>query len=177
MTGGCDRGGLGGAIGGIASGIGGLIQSQPTASGDLASASGYTDAASAYSTGSTMAATNSQIALNAANVQQLQVARNVAKTVGSQQAEEAGAGFGNSGTSLYLLRDSMQQGALARGVIGIQGAINANSYNMQSTSLAGESQQAAAAASAAQSAAKGASSSGIFGAIGSIAGAMLPFLL
>lgn len=61
-------------------------------------------------------------------LQLLQQEREAMKVIGGQQADVAGAGFAASGSALDILRDSAAQAALSRGIIGTQGAIDANVY-------------------------------------------------
>jgi hypothetical protein len=56
-------------------------------------------------------------------------------TIGSQKAGVAGAGFAEGGSAYYLMKDSANQGALAQGTIGLQGAITAAGYREQGESF------------------------------------------
>jgi hypothetical protein len=47
----------------------------------------------------------------------------------------AGSGFSNGGSAFYLMRSSANQGALASGTIGMQGAITAAGYQEQAQSF------------------------------------------
>jgi hypothetical protein len=98
------------------------------AQGDLAEASNY-DAAS------TLAMQNEAFTAQSTRVQQSQLDRQVTQTIGGQAAGVAGAGFSSGGTALNLLRDSASQGALARGVLGQQGAITEAGFDEQAKSF------------------------------------------
>jgi hypothetical protein len=98
------------------------------AQGDLAEASNYDLA-------STLAAQNEAFTAQSTRVQQAQLDRQVTQTIGGQAAGVAGAGFSSGGTALNLMRDSASQGALARGVLGQQGAITEAGYAEQATSF------------------------------------------
>lgn len=64
-------------------------------------------------------------------IQQFQSDRQVTQALGRQGADVAGAGFANSGSALDLMRDSASQGALAHGVLGMQGQIVEDAYEEQ----------------------------------------------
>jgi hypothetical protein len=97
------------------------------ASGNLAEASSYDQA-------SALATANEQYTEQSTRVQEAQQARQVTQTIGGQQASVAGAGFASSGSALDIMRDSASQGALARGVLGQQGAITEAGYTEQANS-------------------------------------------
>jgi hypothetical protein len=98
------------------------------AQGDLAEASNY-DAAS------TLALQNEAFTAQSTRVQQMQLGRQVTQTIGGQGAGVAAAGFSSGGTALNLMRDSASQGALARGVLGQQGAITEAGFDEQAKSF------------------------------------------
>lgn len=98
------------------------------AQGDLAEAGNY-DLASGLATA------NEQYTAQSTRIQQAQLARQETQTIGGQQASVAGAGFANSGSAYDLMRDSANQGALARGVLGQQGAITEAGYDEQAKSF------------------------------------------
>jgi hypothetical protein len=98
------------------------------AQGDLAEASNY-DLASGLATA------NEAYTQQSTRVQQSQLDRQVTQTIGGQAAGVAGAGFASSGSSLDLMRDSASQGALARGVLGQQGANTEAGYDEQAKSF------------------------------------------
>jgi len=115
------------------------------AQGDQAESNAYLQAGA-------VADTNARLARASAGIQSAQEDRNIYKAVGGQQSDIAGAGFGsgNSGTSsLFLMADSVHQGALAKQLIGVQGEITAGGFQQQSLAAQAESAAAAAAGGAA----------------------------
>lgn len=98
------------------------------AQGDLAEAGNYDLAAA-------LARDNEAYTEQSTRVQQAQLDRQVTQAIGGQQAGVAGAGFAASGSALDLLRDSASQGALARGVLGQQGAITEAGFEEQAKSF------------------------------------------
>jgi hypothetical protein len=97
------------------------------AQGDLAEASNY-DLASA------LARQNEAYTVQSQAIQQMQLDRQIAQTIGSQQAEVAGSGLAASGSALDLLRDSAAQGSLAKSVLAQQGIITEAGYEEQAKS-------------------------------------------
>jgi hypothetical protein len=110
-------GGLGGAIQTIGGAIGSLFETQ----GNAAEAQSYTQAA-------VLEGQNAQLTEAATRIQETQTARTVAQSLGTTQADVAGAGFTESGSALDIIRSSAQQGALATALVNVQGAINENAY-------------------------------------------------
>lgn len=110
------------------------------ARGDLAEADNYDLAAD-------LALKNQQYTATSTRVQQAQLDRQTFQAIGGQKASVAGAGFASSGTALDLMRDSASQGALARGVLGQQGAITEAGFEEQQKSY--QTMSAAARATAA----------------------------
>lgn len=125
------------------------------AQGDQAEAQQYLQAAG-------VADQNARLARVSANIQSFQENRKILQTVGGQISDIAGANLGGgSGTSgLFLQRDSIQQGALAKALIGVQGEINAGGYEQQSLAAQAEASAANAAAGAASTLATQAASAG-----------------
>lgn len=103
-------GDLGGAVSSIFGGI-----------GDLSEASAYGKAAN-------YAGQNAEIEQQSTAIQAMQAQRKITQTTGQEQAQVAGAGFANSGSSADLLRSSAEQGALTKNLIQEQGAITQNGY-------------------------------------------------
>lgn len=97
------------------------------AQGDLAEATNYDRAAG-------LARENEQYIVQSQRIQQLQLDRQIAGSIGGQQADVAGAGLKQSGSALDLLRDSASQGALAKDVLARQGAIQEQGYEEQAQS-------------------------------------------
>jgi hypothetical protein len=175
----------GGAInagGSIIGGIGAFVAGQATAgadraqaAADLAKAAGYNEESTAYSEAAGYAAGNVQLAEESTAIKTYQNNRLVNRAIGAQRAQIGGAGFTESGSGLDILRSSAQQGALATGLIGVQGAINEQGYLAQQSADVALSQEATTAANAATAAAGDANKAagaaetgGIIGAIGGV---------
>lgn len=100
---------------------------QIQAAGDLAEATNYDLA-------STLALQNKQYTETSTAIQQVQLDRQIAQTIGGQKAGTAGAGLASSGSALDLLADSAKQGALAKNVLAQQGLITEAGYEEQAKS-------------------------------------------
>lgn len=135
--------------------IGGAVSSLFSSEGNAAQAKDFQGAA-------TLAEQNAQLTAESTKIQELQESRTVAQSLGTTQADVAGAGFTMSGSALDIMKASAQQGSLAKSLINMQGAITENSYAAQ-----------AGAYSGAAKAANEASTAGTIGAIGSIGGALV----
>ncbi len=98
------------------------------AQGDIAEAQNYDLA-------SNLATENANFTAQSTRIQQFQQQRQETQTIGAQKAAEGGAGFSSGGSAFYLMRDSANQGALATGVIGMQGAINEAGYREQASAF------------------------------------------
>lgn len=131
---------IGGNIGGAVSDIFGAI-------GDF-------QAASAYEKEAQYAGENAQISQTSAAIQEAQEQRAITQAVGTEAATTEAAGFTMGGNASDLMRQSLQQGALAKSLISQQGAI---------TTLGYEEQQQAAGAKATASNTAGAG--GIIGGV------------
>lgn len=94
------------------------------AQGDIAEAQNYDLAAN-------LAKENAAYTTQNTRIQEYQQQRQETQTIGAQQAAEGAAGFGVGGSAFYLMRDSANQGALAKGMIGLQGAITEAGYTEQ----------------------------------------------
>lgn len=92
------------------------------------SATGYQREADAYGTVSGIAEENAGIAGIAGDIKALQMARSVTRTVGSQKAAVAAAGFGAAGSNLDILRASMQEGYFADQMIRTQTSLTQGGY-------------------------------------------------
>jgi hypothetical protein len=75
--------------------------------------------------------------------------------MGQTTADTAGAGFATSGSSMDMLRESAQQGALTKAVIGEQGLIQEAGYKEQAQSYDTMASAATMAAGAEKTAATG----------------------
>lgn len=87
-----------------------------------------------YDIATDLARKNEDFVRTTTQVKDFQTQRQVYKTIGQQQADVAGGGFGASGSALDLLRESASQGALVRAVGTQQGAIEEQSYEAQAKS-------------------------------------------
>ena len=95
--------------------------------GDLLEAQNYTEAAN-------LAGQNAQFTAESTEIKSAQQQRETTMQIGQTQADIAGAGFANSGSSLDILADSARQGALAKSVLGQQGLITQAGYLEQQQS-------------------------------------------
>jgi hypothetical protein len=160
--------GLGRAIGLFGTGVSDLFGAQAskiTAQGDWAAAQSYTAAAG-------IARKNESLTNLSTEIQEAQTNRKVLQTIGGQTAAEGAANVGQGGSAGDLLRESMQQGALAKTLVQTQGAIKANAFEEQALAYTSMSTAAKAASNAADEAAKGQT----FGAAFSFAGGALGLL-
>lgn len=98
------------------------------AQGDLAESDNYDQAA-------TLAQQNEAFTEQSTRIQDMQQQRQITQTIGGQQAGVAAAGFASGGSAGDLMRDSANQGALARGVLAQQGTITEAGYNEQAQSF------------------------------------------
>jgi hypothetical protein len=109
--------------------------------GDYAEATSYGNAAS-------IANANARLATVSGQIQQSQEGIKIYKEISGQQADVAGAGFGNSGSAIYLMRASAAQGALANQLIGTNAELASGGYSSQAA--ASQAQADAANATAAE---------------------------
>lgn len=116
---------------------------------DLFSAQGARAEASSYRKAALGADEAAAISEKSTALSELMAQRKIFKTIGGQQAQIAGAGFSEAGSALDLLRDSTQQGALTKQVIGIQGQLQTHGFQTQAEAYRGEAHAADIAASGA----------------------------
>lgn len=147
-------------FGGAASDLFAGFGDQAKAQGDFAEATEYTEAAA-------LAGQNEAFTKTSTAIKEAQQARELTQTVGGQQADVAGSGFSESGSSLDLLRDSASQGALTHAVLGQQGLITEAGYEEQQQSY---NQMATAATNAGNAANDAATFADITGGIKAVAG-------
>lgn len=121
---------------------------------DLFGAYGSEQAAQAYQKEAQIAFENANISKTSAAIQEAQTARQVTQAIGTEQATTSAAGFTMGGNASDLMRQSLQQGALAKSLITQQGAITTAGYEEQ-----GQAAQGKAAASKTQAA------GGLFGGL------------
>lgn len=112
-------------------GLGGAVS-------ELFGAVGDEQAAAAYTKEAQIAGENANIAQTSANIQTAQEARAVTQAIGSEEATTASGGFTMGGNASDLLRQSLQQGALATSLVKQQGAINVLGYQEQEQAAQGK---------------------------------------
>lgn len=167
------------AAGTYAAGQGTVAADKAQSAADKAAAAGYGQESQAYTEAAGYAQGNVTLEEESTRIQQYQQQLALGKSLGTQRAEVGAAGFGESGSALALLRASHAQGALAQGLIGVQGEIAEQGYSAQATADTALSEQAIgaensanAAAAAANSAASSAGTSSALGAAGQAIGAV-----
>lgn len=101
-------------------------------------------------------------------LKETQLDRQIYQSLGNERADITGAGV-SGGSSVYLLRDSAQQGALTKAVAQTQGLITEEGYKEQAQSYTNMAKAADVAASAEDEAAKAAEITGGFKIAASIA--------
>ncbi len=153
-----------------ASNAGGAVSDIFAGFGDAYKAQGDELEAGMYREGATLAEQNAQYTEAATGVKIAQQQRELEISQGRTTAAVAGAGFEASGSALDLLRESAQQGALAKGVLTQQGFITEQGYKEQADALNAQASAADVAASAAKSAETGSFISGALKGAAAIAG-------
>ncbi len=111
---------------------------------------GYQQEVNAYNIVGGIGEENAKVAGIAGDIKALQENRQLRQTIGAQRADIASAGFANSGSSLDLMRSSVQQGALARQLIRIQTAQTQGGYLEEAAASQAEAAGATMASTAAQ---------------------------
>lgn len=129
---------------------------------DLFGAYGSEQAAQAYEKEAQIATQNAEISQTSAAIQEAQETRQITQAIGTEEATTASGGFTMGGNASDLLRQSLQQGALAKSLITQQGAITTLGYEEQAQAAQGK-----AAASKTQS------GGGLFGGLFNIASGIL----
>lgn len=125
------------------------ILAQANSKADALKATGLQDEANAYSSAYGIAEANAGLEAASTQVTQLQEQRDVIKTIGSQRADVAAAGFKEAGSNLALLRNSVQQGALTQQLTGLEGAVQEGGYLAEAAASNAEFLAANTAATAA----------------------------
>jgi hypothetical protein len=87
-------------------------QNEANARAKATEAEGYQREIEAYATVGAIAEQGFTVEGIAGNIRQLQAGRAVQRTIGKQRAETASAGFADAGSSLDLLRSTLQEGYL-----------------------------------------------------------------
>jgi hypothetical protein len=123
-------------------------------------AAGYQQEVGAYTTAGEIAGNNAVTAGIAGDIKLLQEQRALKRTLGSQRADIASAGFRNSGSAIDLMQSSVQQGALGRQLISTQTALAKGGYLEEGAASAAEAAGATMASTAAAALAEQQRSSG-----------------
>jgi hypothetical protein len=87
-----------------------------------------------YQQAAALAGQNEQFTAISTRIKAAQAQRELSMSLGTTQANVAGAGLAESGSALDVLRESASQGALTRAVIKSQGLITEAGYNEQQES-------------------------------------------
>ncbi|MGD9878921.1 MAG: tail fiber domain-containing protein [Reyranella sp.] len=124
---------------GAFSDIGSGVQSLFSAKGSRQNAASLDEAAR-------LTEINARISKASTGIQLAATQRDIYRVLGGQRADIAGAGFSMSGTALDLAADSAAQGAIARGLVTTQGAIEEQGFRIQAQNLRAEAQAARSAA-------------------------------
>lgn len=161
-------------IGSVFSGFGAGVNDLFAAEGSELAAGGDFAAAQSYERARGISLQNEQIAGAATVIQESQLQRKIAETVGTQKAATAGANL-EGGSAGDLMRMSLQQGALAKTLVQEQGQITRNSYAQQAEAYDAMATSAVAAGNAAEVASKGQQSAGIFSFLGAGIGLLAMF--
>lgn len=170
----------GGAVSDLFSGFAASTNADLQAKGLRIKAQGDLAEGQEYDLAGQLAGQNAQYTETSTAIQQAQQDRNTTMQIGGQRADIAGAGFGESGSALDILRDSASQGALAKATLGQQGLITEagyqeqeQSYNLMAstarTAAASEDQLASDTEAAGQKAEKGDFLSGAIKGVAAIA--------
>lgn len=149
--------------------IGGAVSDLFAAEGHRSKAQGDLLEKQNYLLASDLALQNEKFTETSTAIKQSQLDRSIYQTIGGQQADVAGAGFGASGSALDLLRDSASQGALTKAVAAQQGLITEAGYEEQSKTAQNMAQAAQVAADAENKAAFGADITGAIKGVAAIA--------
>ena len=115
------------------------------------SAAGYTKEGEAYQTSADIAAQNAVVAQVAGNVINLQEQRKMRTTEGEQQSQVAASGFAASGSSLDVIRSSLQQGYLTQQLNTLAATETAGGYLEEQSAALAQKAAAKVAADAATS--------------------------
>jgi hypothetical protein len=154
----------------LAGGVSSLFSAGTSLFSGFATAQADEAQAQAFDIAAQFAVVNEHLAGEAGGLKELQSARQQEQVQGKQMATAAGNGMKIGGSALSIVRDASQQGALDRGVLGLQTSINVTNY-------AGQAAAAQAQAAASRQAASAAQTGGILGAAGGIIGGIAKLFL
>jgi hypothetical protein len=135
--------------------FGGAVSDLFAADADRSKATGDRLEAQNYGLAASLAGQNEQFEVLSTSIKEAQQDRSIYQTTSGQRADEANAGFAESGSALDLLRDSASQGALQKAVTSEQGLITEAGYREQQESYLNMQNAANVAADAADKAATG----------------------
>lgn len=143
--------------------ISGAVNAYGTQQAQQLAAAGYSSEAGSYNSAAAVARQNEVLARASGDVQEAQIGLQVKRTIGSQQASIAAAGFGSGGTALSLMRSSQRQGIIEQQLVGVNSEVQQNSFEQQA--LAADAESQAANASAAQAGSLAATAGTVAGAL------------
>lgn len=109
---------------------------------DLFGAFGDFEAANAYGKEAKIAEQNATLTEVSGAVTEAQTARAVTLAKGTEEAGTAAGGFSTSGSGGDLMRMTLQQGALQKGLVTNQTAITAAGFEQQAEAAKGQEQAA-----------------------------------
>jgi len=144
------------SISGAVGNISGAVSDLFLAESDRSKASFDLTEGQEYGLASDLALQNKQFTEMSTSIKEAQISRDVSKSLGLTQAQEAGAGFATSGSGLDILRESTSQGALTKAVASENGLVQEAGYQERADSYKLMQAAATQAADAETNAAKGA---------------------
>jgi len=145
----------GGFSAGAVTGIGGIVSDMFNADAMKLKAQGAETEAQEYGLAAGLADLNAEYTKESTAIKVWQEQRKEGLTIGQQGADIAANGFQMSGSGLDIMRDSVEQSALTRSVLGQQGLIQEKGYEEQAASYRLMQSAAETAAKADRTAAKG----------------------
>ena len=141
-TGGVDPLNLSGAINDLLGFQGDAEAYAAAAEGSRYAAEGAGIEAAAYGTAAGIAAENARTELVAESIRQVQIAKDVDRTVGSIKAATAANGVQQSGSSLDIMASTMREGYLSQQISGMQSQQTQRGHLEQQAAAEGEMQAA-----------------------------------
>ena len=114
-------------------------------------AQGYSGEAASYNSAAAVARQNERLAAASGQLEQAKIGLDVSKTIGSQQAGIAAAGFSSGGTALSLMRSSQRQGIIDQQTAGVNSEIQQGGFEQQGLAADAEAKAAATSAATASS--------------------------
>lgn len=160
---------MAGGIGGLIGGIGGAVSDMYTSEADSIEAAGDWTAAQSDTAAANIENQNINLEKLSTQFQDVQTQRKISQTEGAATAIE-GSGNVGGGSAGDIMRESVQQGALAKTIINTQGAMQENAFQAQEDAYTGEATALKAKSNAEDKMAQGAQVAGVFSILGGIAG-------